>query len=218
MKSPAVNNVFENSPIEKGDCIRQLKTNNKLMNNIVRIVLPMVVMATLILQACNNSSNAKQSAAQLAKEKEYQFLDKYQVKEASFTDSTDIRFNSKEELSTKEKELLKVDQITKDKTTRCIINYRVNLSDDFKTIVYCVFPSENEIKSVLVNYDADYNIIDQTTVAYDEIAEGLLNTYSIIQKNEIETVEQTFGEEANSINLKTFDLAENGKIIAHTTP
>lgn len=185
------------------------------MKNTFKIVLTLVLMTTLILQACNRSTNEEQTAADIAKEKEYQFLEAYPIKEVSYTDSTDISFNSKKELSSKERDLLKIEKITKDKLTRCIVNYRLNLSDNYKTVVYCVFPSENEIKSVLVNYDKDYNIIDHRVVAYDEVAEGLLNTYSIIQKSSIETVEQRFGEESNAIDMKTFELTSEGKILAH---
>lgn len=65
------------------------------------------------------------------------------------------------------------------------VNYLLDLSPNFKSIVFYHYFFDHEISSTLVNYDSEFNVIDKRILAMDEIAESILRMESLIEKDKI---------------------------------
>jgi hypothetical protein len=74
-------------------------------------------------------------------------------------------------------------------------SYSVILKDDYNSLVLTTFKGENEMESVLVNYDYKGHILDHIVVSYDEIAEGLSRTHAEIGHKKIKVFNTFFGDE-----------------------
>ncbi len=91
--------------------------------------------------------------------------------------------------------------------------HRLDVSPVFYTVVVAYQPSENEIKNYLVTYSREAERIDTCLVAADEIAEGLLSAYSIINGNAIERHEFNYTNEEAPETVKRFVITDTGKIV-----
>ena len=98
---------------------------------------------------------------------------------------------------------------------KVISGYRLVLSESFYSVVVTTEKGNHEMKSTLINYDFEGNIIDYKGVAYDEIAESLVRTQSKIEKNKITiyTIEWT---EEKKENTTVFQINSEGKFVNTT--
>lgn len=94
---------------------------------------------------------------------------------------------------------------------QAISKYQLSISLDFYTVVITIKKGDNEMESVLVNYDHSGKIIDYKTVSYDEIAEGMSRVVSRISKNKIVT-HNVFWSEIKEVEESTYSIHSNGKI------
>ena len=80
-------------------------------------------------------------------------------------------------------------------------------------MVVSYLPNENELYTLLVNYDRSFHVIDFCQIAYDEIAENFLRTESTISKDGIVVtdLECTTGTDVTKV---TTYIAASGKIRA----
>jgi len=69
-----------------------------------------------------------------------------------------------------------------------IPSYKLELSNNFYTIVLNVFKGSFELEAVLINYNLDEELIDYKIIAYDEIADGWAQTKSITDPISITTI------------------------------
>lgn len=90
-------------------------------------------------------------------------------------------------------------------------NYRLQLSENFHSIVITIRRGDHEMESVLVNYDLEGQIIDHKIVSYDEIAEGMQQTTSKIENNQITITSKTYLEETIE-ETYFFKIDDIGKI------
>lgn len=74
-------------------------------------------------------------------------------------------------------------------------SYAIILSDEYNSLALTTFKGENEIETVLVNYDYKGDVLDHIVVSYDEIAEGLSRTYSEIGHKKIKVFNTFFSDE-----------------------
>ena len=147
------------------------------------------------------------------KTNKYSFLNKYPVKNLPITDSTNFSNHVEGKLLTKEEQekLALRDVFGEQLDTQNVkagISYLPKISDKFTSVVFYLYSDNTELTSVLVNYDQDFKIINNQMVAYDEIADGLLKSQSMIYNDKI--VLKEFVSESASI-IK-FDILENGDI------
>jgi hypothetical protein len=91
--------------------------------------------------------------------------------------------------------------------------HRLDVSPVFYTVVVAYQPSENEIRNYLVTYSREAERIDTCLVAADEIAEGLLSAYSIINGNAIERHDFNYTNEEAPETVKRFVITDKGKIV-----
>jgi len=93
-------------------------------------------------------------------------------------------FSQSNKYSPKEIEILSIKTIYPKSYSEYKIfpSYRLNLSEDFKTIVITTFKGDHEMESTLINYETDGKIIDFKNISYDEIAEGWSRIESEISK------------------------------------
>lgn len=92
------------------------------------------------------------------------------------------------------------------------INYQVKYSDSFKTLIITA-QLENELRTFLINYDLQYKMIDNIEIAYDEIAESILSTKSVLTLNEIKIEEISEQDELSTTTISKYSLSKSGKII-----
>ena len=147
--------------------------------------------------------------------RDFSFLDDVPEFGLPKIDSTNFdNYDKKEFLSRKELSLLHFDKVIPDNNSveNVTVNYKLKISDQFKTYVFVYKKGEMEQFSVLVNYDKDFNFIDATIIAYDEIAESFFRTLSKISKEKIITTEFDYTQEAESSKTTTFEILNNGEI------
>jgi hypothetical protein len=95
---------------------------------------------------------------------------------------------------------------------RAIRSYKIELSKHFYSAVVTIIKGENEMESVLINYDLKGQIIDSEVVSYDEIAEGWLKIESKIEKNRITTNYISWVGETKKVETSIISIEENGQI------
>lgn len=150
---------------------------------------------------------------------EYTFLKAYETKQVPYTDSTNFdNYKPNKFLSSDQCKLLNLDQIiTKDQMeygqTKVGINYILNISEKYNTIVVFIYYSEMELSSIMINYNDEYNIIDYKTIAMDEIAESLFRTESTIEKNHITITNYKFFNETIE-EKELIEIKEDGALLS----
>ena len=147
------------------------------------------------------------------KTNKYSFVNEYPVKALPMIDSTNFDNHVEGKLLNKqEQDLLKLPSIFEEQleneNSKIGISYLPKISDNFKSVVYYFYPSNNEVISMLVNYDMEFNIINSQVLAYDEIAEGILQTTSKLDKNRIELTEYV----SDNPSTLYFKISDNGDI------
>ncbi|NJL15417.1 MAG: hypothetical protein HC913_22030 [Microscillaceae bacterium] len=84
---------------------------------------------------------------------------------------------------------------------------------NFKAFVFSYQVGENELKTLMLTFDHNFNKIDQLQIAYDEIAESWLRTKCVISENKIEVKE--YDESGGAIKTTTsiYTIDKNGKFV-----
>jgi len=143
----------------------------------------------------------------------FSFLEKYELKETLLKDSTSFKNSKSNNLLSKEQvELLQLNKKIKEGES-FKINYRINLSDKFNTIVISYQLGENELYTVLINYDENYKIIDSIEIAYDEIAESFLRKESEISKLEIKVKDTDSSSGETKTKVSIYKIQLDGKLL-----
>ena len=183
--------------------------------------LTIVVLVTLFAESCDNSkvkSNekaAKELKSETSELKDYCFIESYSFKNLPLIDTTNFdNFKISDTLTKAQVKSLKLEKIIPEENVVFGINYKLNLSTNFITLVISCYPSLNELTTYLVNYDKDFNIIDFKTIAYDEIAESWLRTTSKIENMRIEITEHNSSSGQEITKTTLFEINENGEIKA----
>ena len=76
---------------------------------------------------------------------------------------------------------------------RSVMSYKVNLSQNFYTVVVTYWVGKYEMESTLINYDMLGNVIDHQLVAYDETGKGQTTTTSRISEHAITSQHSSWG-------------------------
>lgn len=98
---------------------------------------------------------------------------------------------------------------------RAISNYKLELSENFISVVVTVKKGDHEMESRLVNYDFKGNILDSKVIAYDEIAEGVFKVESKIESHRI-TINYTEWTDEKHQSTEIYDVKVNGKLLLVT--
>lgn len=125
-------------------------------------------------------------------------------------------FTATKYLNKKEVKAFKLEEIYPDfyKEThnfKAVPSYKIDFSKDFYSLVIVIFKGDNEMESILINYDENRNIIDYRVIAYDEIAEGWSRIESRIEQNKV-TIDNIFWSEEKQVTSEVFEIDEAGKI------
>jgi hypothetical protein len=105
---------------------------------------------------------------------------------------------------------------------KAISKYKLAISEAFHSVVITIQKGDNEMETILINYDKDGQIISHIVVAYDEIAEGMsqivsrINNYEIIKHN-IFWAEKKQIEEENYSIIADGTVEHNGSEDIHET-
>ncbi|KAB1153998.1 hypothetical protein F7018_16060 [Tenacibaculum aiptasiae] len=146
------------------------------------------------------------------KSNKYSFVSEYPVKQLPLIDSTNFDNHVEGKLLNKEEQkLLKLPSIFEDQLdnekAKIGISYLPKISDNFQSVVFYFYPNNNEVISMLVNYDKDFTIINSQVLAYDEITDGILKTTSKIDKNRIVLTEYV-SENPSTLYFKISDKGD----------
>lgn len=189
------------------------------------------------LESCNNKTEKNTDTKKISSEEEnvekldtivddistvkvnhdFDFLDDVSFKKVPFTDSTNFdNFTIKKTLTKEQMKLLKLDKnIRKGQFANVkefILNYRLNLFPNIKTLVLSYYLGENELYTILVNYDENYEPIDFKQIAYDEIAEGCLKTIAKIYPTKLDITEINYCSDELITKTNSYSIEKNGKI------
>ncbi|MFC5048383.1 hypothetical protein ACFSTE_13600 [Aquimarina hainanensis] len=96
---------------------------------------------------------------------------------------------------------------------RAVNCYRLELSKRFYSVVVTILKGDNEMESVLINYDLNGALIDSKVVSYDEIAEGQSRIESKIEEKKL-TINNIFWIDEKKVETTSFLVKANGKIKA----
>lgn len=94
---------------------------------------------------------------------------------------------------------------------RIIDLYTLPIRDDYHSVVITVLKNDNEMESILINFNAEGDIIDHELVAYDEIAEGMSQIVSRISENLL-TVNRIFWGNTKEIEQAEYEIRWDGTI------
>lgn len=196
----------------------------------VRTIFFLAVLAVLF--SCKDSSKESQDSSKKDKSAnknvnsvtddsvndEYSFLSEYPNKALPFVDSTNFNnINKAKQLTEQQKDLLRLDKILGESYSDIVqslqINYRVNLSDNFSTIIMSYELGEHELLSKIINYDVHFMPIAWQEIAYDEIAEGLVRKQSKIYKDSIIVSRINYFDEIPDTTFTKFKIEQNGSIV-----
>ncbi|MFY0713754.1 hypothetical protein J1D01_08775 [Seonamhaeicola sp. NFXS20] len=113
-------------------------------------------------------------------------------------------------------EALKLNQIYPDFNSeghnyRAITIYKIPVNTNFHTIVTTIQHGDNEMETIIINYDTEGNIIDHKQVAFDEIAEGMSRSVSRISESKL-TVNKIFWGNTKEVEEIEYEIRGNGTI------
>lgn len=155
----------------------------------------------------NKSSNLKKKVSE-----KNNIIENIEIKKFPISDSTNFdNFKRINKLSVDISKKLKLKNIEPD-ANNFYLNYQIKYFNTFKTIVITA-QFENELKTFLINYDNDLNMIDKVQIAYDEIAESLFKTISILTENEIKIEDENFANETITKTITRYVVKNDGKIV-----
>ena len=123
----------------------------------------------------------------------------------------EIKIYNKEEVEALQLEILYPNYYKSGYNYRAMPNYKMDLSKYFNSIVVSVFKGDNEMESILINYDLKGKIIDSKVISYDEIAEGMSRIHSEINNNVITIMNEFYGDH-KQIDTTKFHINKNGDI------
>lgn len=89
--------------------------------------------------------------------------------------------------------------------------YKITISKLFYSVVVTVKKDNEEMESVLVNYDLEGHIIDSKVITYDEIVEGYNKYTSEISKDTL-TINHIIWAEKKEIQQEFYKIETNGII------
>jgi|TARA_R110002020_G_scaffold4110_1_gene18193 hypothetical protein len=95
---------------------------------------------------------------------------------------------------------------------RAIAAYRIIFSSAFHSVVITVKKGDNEMESVLINYDLSGNIIAHEVISYDEIAEGQFRITANVTKNSIEKSHVSWATGEEQVTKQKLTIDADGKI------
>lgn len=129
----------------------------------------------------------------------------------SFDNIKELNFFSTEEI-----ELLQLNEIFENIEKegygfKITPSYKLELSNNFYTIILNVFKGDSELETVLINYDLNEKLVAYVVIAYDEIAEGWSRKYSTIKKDLIIVIDEFYGDNKQVDTIK-FHITNNGEI------
>lgn len=145
------------------------------------------------------------------------FLKKFPTKKLPFIDSTTfenhrlVRTLDKKEIKRLQLDKILFKEDLENPASKIGISYRPLLSENYQSIVYFFYANNRELSSILANYDEKFNLIDYRIVAFDEISENILRTYSTIYRDSIVSNEYNLDISEFPTTLK-YTISTTGKI------
>ena len=130
------------------------------------------------------------------------------IKPLPVDDSTNFDdFDFANKLMQSQVRALKLDT-TFDNVDEFYLSYRVDLSENFISLIINYLMGEHELFTALINYDSEFNIISSLDIAYDEIAESAFRKTSTIDTQKIIVVATNHFE--NEILTSYYKINTNG--------
>lgn len=172
----------------------------------------------LILISCSsNSENTKNVIIKNSKESpeskdtDISIFNKIETIHFPFIDSTNFdNFKPTNELADKMLDILHLKSIHKD-ADHFYIQYKAPFSNHFKSIIVTYQVGEHELFTSLINYNNNYEIIDNIVISYDEIAESMFRIESNLSTNLIQVNKSSWIDENLTLEIERYEVLKNGK-------
>ncbi|WP_291871295.1 hypothetical protein [Maribacter sp.] len=141
----------------------------------------------------------------------------FPIKQAPVVDSTNFaNINEISDFYEKDIEVLQLHKIypnleKEGHNYRFLPSYRLELSDDFYSLVLNVFKGDHELESILINYNLGEKLIAHKIIAYDEIAEGWSRKHAKVEQQFITVIDE-FYDDTTQIDTTKFHINRDGYI------
>ncbi|HIP32961.1 MAG TPA: hypothetical protein EYG86_09380 [Crocinitomicaceae bacterium] len=152
----------------------------------------------------------------VALQKEFrEILNNFPLKSTPLVDTTN--FEKKQtgtKFNTAEIELLQLEKIYPNilkEEYETYPSYKLELSDDYYTLILTIYRGDHELDAILINYSKDEQLISHKVIAYDEIAEGWSQIQSRIEGHTITKLDVFYGEE-KQVETTQFHINQLGEI------
>lgn len=190
--------------------------NHKINILIISIALSIIGCNSKEKKEVTNEENVAISTEEKINQPEnlIDYLEALPRKTIPLTDSTNFdNIKNKKNISSSIQKVLQLKEIYKniDKdgyNFKFYPSYKLNLSDEFHTIVLNVFKGDHELEALLINYDLQNKLVNHKVIAYDEIAEGWSRKFSHIDNNIITVIDETYMDnkktETNKFGINKF--------------
>lgn len=147
-----------------------------------------------------------------------EIINEIELKKIPLIDTTNFNnFDAKSFYNREEVKVLKLEKLypiffKEGYNYKATASYKINISNEFHTLVISILKGENEMESVLVNYNLNRELIDFKVISYDEIAEGWVRIESKIEKNTISIKNIQWIDEKQE-TTEIFEVNGDGKIV-----
>ena len=171
----------------------------------------------LLIGCFQNQNGNNRNSVQLENFKISDLFKKIEFRAIPTIDSTNFdNFNKNEFFNKSVLKQLQIKKIYPDIDSEKIgikvgASYKINLSDNFYSIVIFALVGEHEIESTLINYSLDYKLIDHIKISYDEIAEGAFRKECRIEKNKLKISNITWFDKKEE-EILHYEITKTGKI------
>ncbi|OUS02834.1 hypothetical protein A9Q86_01940 [Flavobacteriales bacterium 33_180_T64] len=133
------------------------------------------------------------------------------IDSTNFDNFTATKFYNKEEVLSLKLENIYPNFYKEGYNYKATSSYKLKYSCEFHSIVFTILKGDNEMESVLINYNMSGELIDYKVISYDEITEGWSKIESKIKGNHI-TINDILWVEEKHQRLKLFEIDTIGNI------
>jgi len=167
--------------------------------------------------AIERIDGAKKAMTQSVENGFFDMLDSAKKKKLPQLEKTNFdSFTDKKDYKQIDVKALKLDRLYpeinfEDANFKAIDLYTLPIRESFHSVVVTLLKGENEMESILINYNADGNIIDHELVAYDEIAESMSKVVSRISESML-TVNRIFWGNTKEVEQIEYEIRWDGTI------
>ena len=149
--------------------------------------ITILLFVTICFIACNTKAKTEDNKTESdSPQKLSEMWEIFPLKKQPVIDTTNFdNIIKSKEFKKEEIKILKLNKVypeieKRNSNFKVYPSYKLDLSDQYYTLIINIYKGEHELEALLVNYSKDERIISYKVISYDEIAEGWSRKYSEI--------------------------------------